>query len=173
MGKLILRTLSSKPESSRSPGWTLIEMAAVSVVVGILAAMSFPSMAGMMARNDLRSDFQEVKSAIAEAQRNAIKRGDSCIVTIAANVSATPPGCISLIPTLATGTTISTVGYGTPATITFSYKGNPTMTGTVDTDRFLVMAKTGTSDRKCLVISEGIGIMRGGSWDGTTCTTEL
>lgn len=168
--KLLLNLFQPK----QYQGWTLIEMGAVSVVVGILAAMAFPSMSGMMARNDLRSDFDEVKAAIQEAQRNAIKRGASCVVTIASSgISASPAGCINSVPSLSTGTTISTVGYGTPATIEFSYKGNPTMTGTVDTDRFLIMAKTGTPDRKCLVISEGIGIMRGGNWDGTNCTTSL
>ena len=159
--------------TGKTSGWTLIEMAAVSVVVGIMAAMSFPSMAGMMARNDLKGNTQSVKSALQEAQRTAIKRGQSCTVTIASNLSALPVGCISSTPNLATNTTISTVGYGSPATIAFSYKGNPTMTGTVDTDRFIILSNSGTSDRKCIAISEGIGIMRSGNWDGANCTTGL
>ena len=167
--KLLLKLL----QTQQNQGWTLIEMAAVSVVVGIMAAMSFPSMAGMMARNDLRGNAQSVQSALQEAQRTAIKRGQSCTVTIAANLSALPAGCISSTPNLATNTTISTSGYGSPATITFSYKGNPTMTGTANTDRFIIVSNTRTSDRKCIAISEGIGIMRSGNWNGTNCTTGL
>ena len=65
-------------------------MAVVSVIVGILASITIPSMVGLMAKNSLESSMSQVKGAIQEAQRSAIKNGQSCTINLSATaVSST------------------------------------------------------------------------------------
>ena len=167
---LLTRLLRFTPKSfqhqhlvapDQDQGWTLIEIGAITVIVGIMAAMSYPSMVGMQARNDLRSSMEAVKSAVAEAQRIAIKKGSSCTVNLTTStVTGSPAGCISSHVTLSSGQTLYK-NAGLNSGITFSYKGNTTQSGT------LTISSTNTSEVKCLVISNGLGIFRTGSYTGT------
>jgi prepilin-type N-terminal cleavage/methylation domain-containing protein len=169
------------PVVAPNQGWTLIEMAAVSVVVGILAAMSFPSMAGMQAKNQLRSAMSEVEGAFREAQRNAIKRGATCTVSVTAGTetagtinSSTTPGCISLSVAMPRNVTLAS----TSTTINFSFKGNPSSTNIdAGNDEVIRVSSSMSSlEERCLVISPGIGLMRSGYWDSSgsgSCTTAL
>jgi type II secretory pathway pseudopilin PulG len=158
----------------------LIEVAVVTIIAGILAAMATPSMVGMKARNDLRDAMGQVKGAIQEAQRAAIKQGRSCaIVLTSTSVTALPIGCITNPVSFSTGITLQENfsnttdcnSDGTNEDICFSFKGNTTDGGSI------VLQSTNTSEQKCLSMSPGLGIMRTGSYTGTpfsgTCTTEL
>ena len=103
-----------KPLAVPNQGWTLMEMAIVSVIVGILSSLAIPSMMSAKGKNDLRSAMGQVKGAIQEAQRSAIKNGQSCTVIInpttssasvtvsgtsvsvnAKTIAGSPAGCIS------------------------------------------------------------------------------
>ena len=64
-------------------------MAVITVITGILASVTIPSMVGLMAKNSLESSMSQVTGAIREAQRAAIKNGKSCTVTI--NTSTITP----------------------------------------------------------------------------------
>lgn len=64
-------------------------MAVISVIVGILASTTIPSMVGLMAKNSLQSSMSQVTGAVREAQRAAIKNGKSCWVSIAASSIST------------------------------------------------------------------------------------
>ena len=156
-------------------GWTLIEMAVISVIVGILASTTIPSMVGLMAKNSLESSMGQVKGAIQEAQRAAIKNGKSCTVTIdtiAKTVKGSPAGCITSPVTLSSDTTILSPSATTA--FLFSYKGNPDNSTNDFTGLTMILGSTKTSTQPCLAISAGIGIMRSGfSPDGTSCTSSL
>ena len=179
----ILKSFRRQPLAvDLNQGWTLIEVAAVTIVVGILAAMSFPSMAAMQAKNQLRSTMSEVESAFREAQRNAMKRGATCSVSIAAGagsagtIGSTTPGCIPLSVTMPNNVTLAS----TSATISFSYKGNPSsanIDATTPSDEVIRVFSSITSvEQRCLVISRGIGLMRSGYWNPSgsgSCTTAL
>jgi prepilin-type N-terminal cleavage/methylation domain-containing protein len=141
-------------------GWSLLEMAIVSVIVGILASMAIPSMMSGMGKNQLQSSMGQVKGAIQEAQRAAIKNGQSCTVTLTTGTSATvtgSTGCVSSPVTLASDITLSIPTGSSP--FSFSYKGNTT------SDLNIVLASTKTTQQYCLVVSSGIGIMRSGVYD--------
>ncbi len=147
-------------------------MAVVSVIVGILASITIPSMVGLMAKNSLESSMSQVKGAIQEAQRSAIKNGQSCTINLSATaVSSTNTStniCMTSPVSLSSGMTLSVpTGSTMPSTFSFSYKGNTA------TDLTLILSSTKTSTQRCLVISAGIGIMRSGTYSGTTCTSSF
>ena len=122
-----------------------------------------------MGKNSLQSSMGQVKGAIQEAQRAAIKNGKSCTVTIdttAKTVTGSPVGCITSPVTLTSDMTLTTA----TTSFSFSYKGNPDNTN----ELVLILSSTKTSTQPCLAISAGIGIMRSGfSPDGTSCTSSL
>ena len=134
-----------------------------------------------MAKNSLESSMSQVKGAIQEAQRSAIKNGQSCTVTIntsAKTVTGSPVGCITSPVTLNSDTTVTTSPPPpSPSTTTaflFSYKGNPNNSTNDFTGLTIILSNsTKTVEQRCLVISAGIGIMRSGSYSGTTCTSTL
>jgi Tfp pilus assembly protein FimT len=165
--RFIPKLCQQGPLAVPNQGWTLIEMAAISVITGILASMTIPSMVGLMAKNSLQSSMGQVKGAIQEAQRAAIKSGASCTVTIdttAKTVMGSPVGCITSPVTLSSDMTLTTA----TTSFSFSYKGNTTSSPTI------VLGSIKTSTKPCLAISAGIGIMRSGfSPDGTSCTSSL
>jgi prepilin-type N-terminal cleavage/methylation domain-containing protein len=157
-----------KPLAVPNQGWTLIEMAIVSVVVGILASLAIPSMMSGMGKNDLKSAMGQVKGAIQEAQRSAIKNGVSCTVNInptAKTVTGSPAGCISSPVSIPNNTEITFTTPTAATSLIFSYKGNTT------TDLIVALQSAKTSQRYCLAVSSGIGIMRTGTYSGTTCTS--
>jgi hypothetical protein len=173
-----------KPSTVPNQGWTLIEMAIVSVIVGILSSLAIPSMMSGMGKSDLKSAMGQVKGAIQEAQRSAIKNGQSCTVTITTGtgagvagtpgVTGSPAGCISSSVNLASSQNKSNVASGITLSIptgsspfSFSYKGNTTSNLTI------VLASDRTTQQYCLVVSSGIGIMRSGTYSGGSCTSSF
>ena len=142
-----------RPLAVPNQGWTLIEMAIVSVIVGILASLAIPSMMSGMGKNEVKSALGQVKGSIQEAQRAAMKNGKSCWVSIGsssistdntrtdptqtANATTNPPNiCITSPVTLSTGITLraesvsgSTItALSLPQNLIFSYRGNPSNT---------------------------------------------
>ncbi|AGF52270.1 slr1929 [Synechocystis sp. PCC 6803] len=173
----LLKLVFNPHPSTSSQGWTLIEIGVVTVIVGILAAMAFPSLAGIQARNQVRSRMIEVRAAVQEAQRNAIKRGATCTVTIdvaarSVRLPTSPPtpmaGCLNNPVSIPTSEQISFLepSSGT-VDISFSYKGNTVNSQTI------VLGSSRTSYEPCLVISSGLGIVRSGSRVGGNCVTGL
>ena len=176
-----------KPLAVPNQGWTLMEMAIVSVIVGILSSLAIPSMMSAKGKNDLRSAMGQVKGAIQEAQRSAIKNGQSCTVIInpttssasvtvsgtsvsvnAKTIAGSPAGCISSTVSITdTDTTFTTPT--TATSFSFSYKGNPSITS----ELIIGLQSAKTSQRYCLAVSSGIGIMRTGTYSGTTCTSSF
>lgn len=131
-------------------------------MVGILAAIATPSMMTAKGNSDLKDALSAVKGTIQEAQRIAIKKGQTCTVTLSSSgVTGTPTGCVPSALTLGTGITLS---QNSGTTIVFSYRGTTTSTKTV------VLSSTNTSELKCLTVSNGLGILRTGYYTGTPFT---
>lgn len=141
----------------RNQGWTLMEMAVVAVIAGILSALAIPSMVGMQGRSELRDATNRVKAALQEAQRNAIKRGGSCTVTMTSTtVTASPAGCLSSPVNFPSSITQSFNNVG--LNLVFTYKGNTTL------GRTTVIESSKTAERRCIVTSNGIGLFRSGTY---------
>jgi prepilin-type N-terminal cleavage/methylation domain-containing protein len=169
----VVRSLTGRCSlfTANCKGFTLIEISAVLVISGVLAAIATPSMIGMNARQTLKADMNRVKSALQEAQRNAIKKGSSCQVSLTAPNSITSP-CFSEAVSLNSKTSFvsSLTGFNQ---VTFSFKGNLTANGTGSGERILIFSNTQTSSQKCLAIATGIGIFRGGDYQDGVCRTSL
>ncbi|WP_368667599.1 Tfp pilus assembly protein FimT/FimU [Synechocystis sp. LEGE 06083] len=172
--RLPSKILCSSPARASHQGWTLIEVAVVAVIVSILASLALPSFGKMQARNQLRGAMAQVQGAFQEAQRNAIKKGSSCVVdvnttnrTIRQNSASSNNGCIPNPVSIPTNQSITMSSPSGTTSVTFSYKGNPS----ASTDQTIVLSHEITRlEPRCLVIASGIGIMRSGYYQGMTCT---
>lgn len=172
--RFLLKLFCCSSVANSNRGWTLIEVGIVAVIVGILASLAIPSFGKMQARNQLRAAMTQVQGAFQEAQRNAIKKGSSCVVdinttnrTIRQNSAAANNGCIPNPVTIPANQGITMTSPSSTTTLTFSYKGNTS----ASTDQTIVLSHEITSlEPRCLVISSGIGIMRSGYYQGSTCT---
>lgn len=156
---------------SKQSGFTLIEISAILVISGVLAALSVPSLIGMQARQTLKADMNRIKSALQEAQRTAIKQGKSCQVSLTAPNVITS-ACFSEAVSLNSKTSFVSSLSGFDK-ITFSFKGNLTANGSGAGERLLIFSNTQTSSQRCLAIATGIGIFRGGDYEGGVCRTSL
>lgn len=172
--RLFFKLFGYSPPRANNQGWTLIEVGVVVVIIGILAAMAFPSFGKMQARNQLRGAMAQVQAAFQEAQKNAIKKGSSCVVnidatnrTIAQASGTANSGCVPNPVTIPASQGITMTSPSSTTALTFSYKGNPS----ASTDQTIVLSHQITSlEPRCLVIASGIGIMRSGYYQGSTCT---
>ncbi|MCT0254915.1 Tfp pilus assembly protein FimT/FimU [Synechocystis sp. PCC 6714] len=172
--KFLLKLLRHSLFTPSNRGWTLIEVGVVAVIVGILASLAVPSFGKMQARNQLRGAMAQVQGAFQEAQRNAIKKGATCTVSIDASnrtvtqATGTPNnGCVPNPVTIPASQRITMTSPSSTTSIAFSYKGNPSTT----TDQTIVLTHEITSlEPRCLVIAAGVGIMRSGYYQGSTCT---
>jgi len=182
----------------RNQGWTLIEMAVVAVIAGILSALAIPSMVGMQGRSELRDATNQIKSALQEAQRSAIKSGRRCRVLVNSTLPAAPmnynisstdssstatdPGtqpnpnnytCISSPVRFPNGSQLSLTTNLTNNSIRFNYRG----TTTLNSQGTIVISSGKTSEKRCIVISNALGLIRSGIYTGTaftgTCNTDF
>jgi len=153
-----------EPKQVNPQGWTLLELAIIAVIAGVLASLAIPSMMAMAAKNKVQGGLAQVKGALQEAQRNAIRMGKECKVSV--NAGSNPPsiavadssyaGCLSQTVVL---TDLSMLENFNGTNVRFSYKGNTNNWGTI------IIHSPNTSTKYCLVIS-ALGIMRSGVYTG-------
>ncbi len=145
-------------------GVTLAEILVTLLALGVLISLAAPTLGGLMNRNRVNDGFNDLSNALREAQANALQSSRRCIVTLdigatpvrirAADSQGTP--CIAG-RALPDGVAVATNLPGTPPpTISFSFKGNTTQSGTIT----VYWAAQPMLQRKCLTVSNGVGIMR-------------
>ena len=79
----------------RNSGWTLLEVMIVIVIIGILASLAIPNMMGAIEKRKAQSALFQIKGTLQEAQRNAIKMGKECKVTLkGTNDDFDPPSIV-------------------------------------------------------------------------------
>ncbi len=148
-------------------GVTLTEMLLAVIVVGILAVVTVPSMIGLFNQNQVKDGFAQVRGAIKQSQRLAMRRGRRCKIrldTAKQEVNISPPdakgnytGCLLGERKLPDGVLFKNNSH---PNIVFSPKGNTNSAKTI------VVYSPHTQAKKCLVISLGLGIMRSGNYTG-------
>ena len=141
-------------------GFTLIEMIAVTAILSIVAALGAPNVLGMLNRNQANSALGEIEGAIKEAQKLAIRNGQSCTVNITAATRTVSGTCLLRNRVFQAPVSLP----GGNQTITFSGKGNTNNGVTVR-----VSLDNNASVDRCLTVATGLGIMRTGDFDGTNC----
>ena len=178
---------------THSQGFTVIELLIILLIVGTLSAMSVPSFLGLLNRSKVNNAVAQVQGALQEAQREAIRKSRICKVyvpdkTYLPNGTYLPYGtelisnCFVTNDKLSKGLssfgipdglpskTLDVVAIATNLTttpakkITFSFRGNTNTEGKF----VLYMPANSTQEKRCLVISNGIGLMRTGKYSGST-----
>lgn len=158
-----------------SQGFTLIELIIILFIVGVLSALAAPSFLGLLNRGKVNNAVAQVQGALQEAQREGIRRSKSCIVTL--NTTANPnqvtgPCLVTGTRTLPQGVAMATNVVGN---IKFGMRGNTefmTDPEGADFGNIILYQSNGpTSRRKCVALSNGIGILRAGTYPDTAVTT--
>ena len=155
-------------------GFTLIETLGTAVIIGIVAAIAAPNLFGLMNATRVKQGIAQVEGAIKEGQKQAIRLGKRCQVSIdtinneitAQTIEATPTSCLLSNRELNDSLEIAT----NDAVITFSSKGTPDNT---TESIYVVHMPNGTNERRCLVITPGLGIMRTGEYNVDPATLDV
>jgi len=150
-------------KSNNDRGFSLIELAIVVCIIGIIAAIAVPNFLGLLNRNRINEGIEKLEGAIKESQRQAMRQGKMCRVNINPDtniVTGNPTNCLLSDRAIRDDLTIRTNLSGNPPNINFSSKGNTTKMGTI------VLSSDGTDTQKCFVISLGLGISRTGNYTG-------
>ncbi|GAB4234790.1 MAG: hypothetical protein Kow0049_18910 [Stanieria sp.] len=151
-------------------GFTLIEIVITSIVVGVLAAISVPNLFGLFTQNTVKADISKIESALKEAQRQAIRKSKQCTVSIDYSsspiaISSNPPDCILSKREIDETLVMKSEPNDSTLDITFSYKGN------VQNSYTIVLYSDFASTRKCVYVSDGLGIIKQGSYLGDVSGT--
>ncbi|BAU65233.1 type 4 prepilin-like protein [Stanieria sp. NIES-3757] len=150
----------------KNAGFTLIEIMTTAIVVGVLAAIAVPSFVGLFNQNKVKEAVVQVEGALKEAQRQAMRRGKQCTVSInAGTITATPNGCLSSQRQIDSSININTDPNTSPLNITFSHRGNVTSTYAI------VLSSNNTNEKKCVLISDGLGIIKQSNYQGSVSST--
>jgi prepilin-type N-terminal cleavage/methylation domain-containing protein len=151
---------------SRDCGFTLIESLIVLAIAGILIAMAVPSLIAAQNRAKLAQATDLVVASLQESQREAIRRNQSCTLTldkINHKISG-QQGCL-LSGDRSLPDAISLDYTGTLQSIQYGIRGNTT------TNKSIILGiKDSPSSTRCLTVSAPLGIIRLGSYDRTTAT---
>ncbi|WP_323299615.1 prepilin-type N-terminal cleavage/methylation domain-containing protein [Crocosphaera sp. UHCC 0190] len=154
-------------------GMTLMEIMIVVVITGILAVVGAPSLMSILQGDQVQQGLDQVYSALQDSQKQAIRLSKQCTITL--NKDADPPTISSSDTACLVSTNrelpdgvVMKIGTKLESGITFSFKGTTTASGTIVVER---KSSKATDEKQCLVISNGLGIMRKGVYKGDTSSS--
>jgi prepilin-type N-terminal cleavage/methylation domain-containing protein len=153
--------------SSNNYGFTLFELIIVTLIIGILSVIVVPSFLGFLTRAKVNNGLSLLQGNIQITQREAMKRSKSCILNLPNN--NTKDGTLS--------STCSSTGdrklkdvfvvYNNPSgqKINFNFRGHTSPLRTI------VIYHPDTKHKRCVVVSNGIGMVRTGVYTNDNLAT--
>lgn len=148
-----------KPEK----GFTLIEILAVTIIIGVIAAIAAPNFVKLLTRNQVNQDITAIEGALREAQKRATRNSRNCTISINAAArtianNGANDTCLLTTRNINNNFTLNT----NRNTITFSGKGNITL---APTPVIVLSTPNATLDiPRCVVIETSLGSMRNGNY---------
>ena len=149
---------------SKALGFTLLESLAVILIVGILMAMAVPSLLAAQNRAQLAQATDTIVASLYQAQREAIRRNQSCTLTVDkdTNKITGQQGCL-LSGDISLPDAIDLNYTGASGAIEYGMRGN-----TTTNKSFILAVKDNPANTRCLTISAPLGIIRLGSYDSAS-----
>ncbi len=149
-----------------SQGFTLIEILTVLLIIGILAAIAAPSYLAMLNKNKVNNALSELRGALQEAQREAIRKSKSCSVTLNTTNNRVTGSCLVTGERVLDGISMR----ASNSSFKFSYKGvtlNSSNTELSDPIVVVVSHSSNPNFQKCLVMSAPLGLIRADSYSSS------
>lgn len=160
--------LLSLKKDRNNQGFTMIEIAIVLLIMGVLAAIAIPSFLAMNNKVKLNYGLSSLRTSIEESQRKAISTSKSCLVTLPTSGTSNPT--INSPCAIAGNLTLTEVTMRNNLTsVTFNYRGD-TATSSATKGTIVLSMPNQLGEQKCLVISPGIGLIRTGNYAVTDTT---
>ena len=147
---------------------TLVEQAAIAVIIGVLGAISTPSFLGMYNNTKLKNATNNLYYSLIEAQKQAQRKGQKCTLTLpkmspvkTSTINGSPAGCLtSSYSEISQGIMLKT----DLKNIRFSFRGLPTETGTI-----IVSFPQGSNQERCVEIVDNLGLIKQGIYQNSSC----
>ena len=154
----------------KSKGITLIEVLIVVIIIGVFVALGMPNFFSWFTKYNIEEALEEIEGALKEGQRQAMRQAIRCRIQINTadnRITGNPSKCLFSERKLRDDISITT-NFGSPASfpttfqLSFSYKGNYAGIG----GKIVVSDVNSSQNRQCLVMTNGLGIMRTGVYEG-------
>ena len=147
-------------------GFTLIEMIVTVIVVGILSAITAPSLIGLFDQMRVKDGLRQIESSLKEAQRQAMRRGSSCKVTLKTTdntITGNPTQCLAGSKIIDDRLEFKGNDGGDEIEITFTRKGSNTSDATT-----IAIFRDGSNNgiQKCVIVAANLGGMKSGNYTG-------
>ncbi len=169
--------------NQKDRGFTLIEMLAVLMIMGTLMAIASPSVLAMMSRAKLTNAVDRVRDTLELSRSQTTQKNKACNVYIP-NGNQVVSDCLVSADNTSSG--IAGVTDGLPSvklddrddivienkipsaslnTITYNSRGITQHSGTV----VLSSRSNPTGEKKCLIVDDGVGLVRTGKYIDNNC----
>jgi len=183
----------------KNQGFTLLEILISLAITGILAALTLPNLLAWLNRNKVQEATDSIQSALQDAQKQAMRRGRICTInftngtgtnpTVYSQITASEAGCLVATNTNAGSLNLPQEVFmvvrnfptlGSSPGVEFSFRGHvPGLTFTPPENQAIIVlypaanasaAPYPNQERKCLVMASLLGIVKQGTYTGTSLT---
>jgi type II secretory pathway pseudopilin PulG len=160
-------------------GFSLAESLVIAAVLALLMAFSAPGIAGALDRVKLNQAVVDVRGAFQESQRQAIRRGQPCAVQISSNQRQVSGSClmtgnrtlpehIQLATNVASANSDVQIIFGILGTAEFGIQTESPTANDPSAKIVFFLDRSSIPDKKCIVISNTLGLSRIGQYSGAT-----